>query len=69
MSGLTAGIAIISTISVFRLGGEASVVSPITSLGFVIVVLLAYILLKEPITLSKGLGSILAVVAIVLLSR
>ncbi|HCU98802.1 MAG TPA: hypothetical protein DGM69_05585 [Chloroflexi bacterium] len=69
LSGLTAGIAIISTISAFRLGGEASVVSPITSLGFVIVVLLAYILLKEPITLSKGLGSILAVVAIVLLSR
>ena len=69
LAGLSAGFAIFATMSAFNVGGEASVVSPITSLGFVVAVLLAYILLKEPITTTKIAGSGLAIIAIILLSR
>ncbi len=69
MAGLSAGFAIFATMSAFNVGGEASIVSPITSLGFVVAVLLAYIFLKEPITSTKLIGSGLAIVAIVFLSR
>lgn len=69
LAGLSAGFAIFATMSAFLVGGEASIVSPITSLGFVVVVLLAYVLLKEPVTPTKFVGSGLAIVAIILLSR
>ena len=45
LAGLSAGLAIFATMTAFRLGGEASIVSPITSLGFVVAVLLAYLFL------------------------
>lgn len=48
--------------------GEASIVIPIVRMGFVITALCAFIFLSEPITLTKGLGLIAAIVAIFLLS-
>ena len=69
LAGLSAGLAILATMTAFRLGGEASIVSPITSLGFVVAVLLAYLLLRESITTAKLVGFGLAVAAIVVLSR
>ena len=69
LAGLSAGFAIFATMSAFNVGGEASIVAPITSQGFVVAVLLAYILLKEPITSTKVAGSGLAIIAIILLSR
>ena len=69
LAGLSAGLAIFATMTAFRLGGEASIVSPITSLGFVVAVLLAYLLLRESITMTKLVGVGLAVTAIFVLSR
>jgi|TARA_B100001964_G_C14167254_1_gene569717 uncharacterized membrane protein len=69
LAGLSAGLAIFATMTAFRLGGEASIVSPITSLGFVVAVLLAYLFLRESITTAKLVGFGLAVAAIFLLSR
>lgn len=69
LAGLSAGFAILATMTAFRLGGEASIVSPITSLGFVVAVLLAYLLLRESITAAKLVGFGLAVAAIVVLAR
>ena len=69
LAGLSAGLAIFATLTAFRLGGEASIVSPITSLGFVVAVLLAYLFLRESITTAKLVGFGLAVAAIFLLSR
>ena len=48
--------------------GPASSVIPVTSLYIVIVVILAFIFLKEPLSLKKLLGIISAVLAIYLLS-
>ena len=69
LAGLSAGLAIFATMTAFRLGGEASIVSPITSLGFVVAVLLAYLLLRESITTAKLVGFGLAIAAILVLSR
>jgi transporter family protein len=49
--------------------GEASVVVPIAQLSFLVTVLLATFILKEPLTGSKVLGLLLAVGAILVFSR
>ena len=47
---------------------KISVIAPLTALSPVITILLAYFFLKEPITLKEGIGMLLAILAIVLLS-
>ncbi len=48
--------------------GKASIVVPLTALYPLITVLLASVILKEPITLKQGIGIALALAAMVLLS-
>jgi len=48
--------------------GKASIVVPITALYPLVTILLAFIILKEPITLKQGIGIALALAAMVLLS-
>jgi len=48
--------------------GNAIVVVPLTSLYPVITVALSYFILSEKLTVTKGLGIILALIAIVLVS-
>src|SRR3972149_4423208 len=48
--------------------GEASRLVPITRMGFVVTFLLATFVLGESLSLSKGIGVVLAATAIVLLS-
>ena len=48
--------------------GKAIIVVPLTSLYPVITVVLSYLILHEEMTLIKGLGIVLALVAIVLVS-
>ncbi|MFQ5693243.1 MAG: EamA family transporter [Nitrospinota bacterium] len=48
----------------FRLGGSASVVVPIVQLSFLVTLLLAALVLREPLTRPKLLGLALAVAAI-----
>lgn len=50
-------------------GGEASIVVPIAQLSFLVTLLLATFILKEPLTGSKVLGLLLAVGAILVFSR
>ena len=48
--------------------GKASVVVPLTALYPIITVVLSFLILKESINLTQGLGIILAIASIVLLS-
>ncbi len=68
---LIAGIvSVIGTIAFYSAlqAGKAIIVIPLTSLYPVITVILSYLILHEEITLTKGLGIILALIAIVLIS-
>jgi len=47
---------------------KISVIAPITALSPVITIFLAYLFLKEPITLREGIGMVLAILAILMLS-
>ncbi len=49
--------------------GEASIVVPIARIGFVVTVVCAFVFLKEPLTLQRGLGILFAIFAILLLAR
>ena len=48
--------------------GKAMVVVPLTSLYPVVTIMLSYLILHEQISLTKGLGIVLAVVALVLMA-
>ncbi|MBI5359805.1 MAG: EamA family transporter [Planctomycetes bacterium] len=68
---VTGGCATIGTvffIKAFQTGSNASAVVLITGLYPLIAVPLCLIILKEPLTITKGLGMLFAVVAMVLLS-
>lgn len=49
--------------------GKASVIVPMTALYPLVTILLAFLILKEPITIKQGIGIILALSAVVLLSQ
>ncbi|MCP4154410.1 MAG: DMT family transporter [bacterium] len=49
--------------------GDASIVVPIVRMGLVITVILAFIFLHEAVTVTKILGILAAIVAIILLSK
>ena len=49
--------------------GPVSVVMPVYGLNAMVTALLGILILHEPITIKKGFGIVLAVIAIVLLSR
>jgi drug/metabolite transporter (DMT)-like permease len=50
-------------------GGEASVIVPIAQMGFVVTALLGFFLLREPLTLRKGIGLATALGALASLAR
>jgi len=50
-------------------GGEASVIVPIAQMGFVVTALLGFFLLREPFTLRKGAGLLVALAALASLSQ
>lgn len=63
-------ISVLGTIAFYAAlqGGKAIIVIPLTSLYPVITVVLSYLLLHEEITLTKGIGITLALIAIVLVA-
>jgi transporter family protein len=65
------GLMFIGTISLLAAlkVGEASIVIPLGRLGFVVTALCAFIFLGEPLTVTKALGILCAVTAVILLSR
>jgi len=48
--------------------GKAIMVMPLTSLYLVVTIVLSYLILHEQISLTKGIGIVLAVVALVLMA-
>ena len=48
--------------------GKAIVIVPLTSLYPVVTIMLSYLILHEQISLTKGIGIVLAVVALVLMA-
>jgi transporter family protein len=67
LAGLISAIAIVAFYSAIQ-GGKAVVVVPLTALYPVITVLLSFLVLSERISPIKGVGVILSLIAIFLLS-
>jgi uncharacterized membrane protein len=53
----------------FKMGGEGSVLFPISGMSVLVAVILSFIVYQEPVTLTKLLGLGLGVSSIVILSR
>jgi len=67
IAGFASSLANIGFYSALQ-GGKAILVIPLTSLYPVITIVLSYLILHEEITLTKGIGILLALLAIVLVS-
>ncbi|MFQ5694089.1 MAG: hypothetical protein ACE5IM_13740 [Nitrospinota bacterium] len=68
MSGFLQALAFNAILWSMVLGGEASVVIPILQLSFVWTAALAVFGFKEPVNARKGLGFLLAVLALAVLA-
>lgn len=67
LTGIIGGLAVLSFWMAISRGKVATVI-PITALYPAISVLLAIIILQEPITLKQGLGIVLACISVILLT-
>jgi len=68
---VTAMLFVFSNFAFYRLshaGEEVTILAPLTSLYVLVAVALGVLVWQEPITLRKGLGILLGVVAMILLS-
>ena len=69
LGGVLAGIAVYALILAFSMGGTGSIMFPISRLGMVVSVVLAVLIYREPVTVTKLIGLGLGVSSIVVLSR
>ena len=69
LGGIFGGAAMTAVAYAIKSGGQGSVIFPIISLETVVVVILAFIVFREPITLTKLVGLGLGVTSIFVLSR
>tara|TARA_B100000029_G_scaffold133977_1_gene128143 strand:- start:14670 stop:15086 length:417 start_codon:yes stop_codon:yes gene_type:complete len=69
LGGVLAGIAVYALIMAFSMGGAGSIIFPISRLGMVVSVILAVLIYREPVTITKLIGLGLGVSSIVVLSR
>ena len=69
LGGVLAGIAVYALIQAFSMGGAGSIMFPISRLGMVVSVILAVLIYREPVTITKLIGLGLGVSSIVVLSR
>lgn len=69
IAGIAAAISWYSAMHALKLGAEGSIVFPISSLGVLIAVVLAFLVFREPVTLTKLVGLGLGVSSIIVLSR
>ena len=69
MSGVFASISVFTIIYALQLGGDGSIVFPIQSLQVVVVVILAFVVFKEPVTINKLVGLSLGIGALLVLSK
>ena len=69
INGILGAIGVYAAILAFNLGGQGSIIFPLTSLGVVVSVTLSFIVFREPITATKLLGLGLGMSSIIVLSR
>ena len=69
LGGIIVGIGFYAMLLALRLGGQGSVIFPISGLGMIIAVTLAFVVYHEPVTATKLLGLGLGVSSIIILSR
>ena len=69
LGGIIGGLGFYAILVAMRLGGQGSVVFPISGLGVIVAVILAFVVYREPVTATKLLGLGLGVSSIVVLSR
>lgn len=69
LGGIFGGAAMTAVAYAIKSGGQGSVIFPIISLETVLVVILAFIVFREPVTLTKLVGLGLGVTSIFVLSR
>jgi len=67
LAGVTSALGMIAFYSALGIG-KAIIVVPLTALYPVITIILSYLILHEEISLTRGVGLMLALVAIVLIS-
>ena len=67
-TGLSNFVAVVSLFTLLQRNFPVNIVYPLTALYPLVTVLVAVLFLGEPITIVKGIGAVLAVVAIALLS-
>ena len=68
LTGL-AGVAVYALIMAFSMGGAGSIMFPVSRLGMVVSVILAVLIYREPVTVTKLIGLGLGVSSIIVLSR
>ena len=69
LGGIIVGIGFYAMLLALRLGGQGSVIFPISGLGMIVAVILAFVFYREPVTATKILGLGLGVSSIIILSR
>jgi transporter family protein len=69
LGGLLNGLGALTSFAALEKGGKASVVFPIVNLYPLVTIAGAWIFLGERLTLTQGLGIVLALIAVVLLAQ
>lgn len=67
--GMFASISVFTVLYALKLGGEGSIIYPIQSLQVVVAVVLAFLVFREPVTVTKLVGLSLGVGSLLILSR
>ena len=67
--GMFASISVFTVLYALKLGGEGSIIFPIQSLQVVVAVVLAFLVFREPVTVTKLVGLSLGVGSLLILSR
>ena len=69
LTGLLAVISVSTILHALRIGGQGSIIFPITGLGVMLSAMLSFLVFREPITATKLLGLGFGVTSIIFLSR
>lgn len=67
--GMFASISVFTVLYALKFGGEGSIIYPIQSLQVVVAVILAFLVFREPVTMTKVVGLSLGVGSLLILSR
>ncbi len=69
LSGVFASMSVFTVLYALKFGGEGSIVFPIQSLQVVVAVVLAFLVFREPVTMTKLIGLSLGIGSLLILSR